>query len=112
MSKQVEAQMAELNARIEEGNRTIQELQSSKQRAQAENSDLTRQLEDAESRVSQLTKERQSLLSQLEEAKRALEDETRVSSNFDPFVRRQSLVQNESIYRRQFCCSSNKAISL
>ena len=79
MSKQVEAQMAELNARIEEGNRTIQDLQGSKGRMQHENSDLTRQLEEAESRLSQLNKERQSLMSQLEDAKRSLEDETRVS---------------------------------
>ena len=79
MSKQVEAQMSELNARIDEQNRTIQDLQNGKARAQQENSDLNRQLEDAESRISQLNKERQSLMAQLEDAKRSLEDETRVS---------------------------------
>ena len=81
MSKQVEAQMSELNARIDEQNRTIQDLQNGKARAQQENSDLNRQLEDAESRISQLNKERQSLMAQLEDAKRSLEDETRVSSS-------------------------------
>ena len=79
MSKQVEAQMAELNAKIDECNRTIQDLNSSKGRLQHDNSDLTRQLEDAESRLNQFNKERQALMSQLEDAKRSLEDETRVS---------------------------------
>ena len=73
--------MSELNARIDEQNRTIQDLQNGKARAQQENSDLNRQLEDAESRISQLNKERQSLMAQLEDAKRSLEDETRVSSS-------------------------------
>jgi len=34
MSKQVEAQIADLNSRLEESQRTIQELQSSKARLQ------------------------------------------------------------------------------
>lgn len=78
MSKQVQAQIDELNARLEESARTIQDLQSQKARAQNENVDLTRQLEDAESRINQLNKERQNLLQQLEDAKRGLEEETRV----------------------------------
>jgi TolA-binding protein len=78
MSKQVQAQIDELNARLEESARTIQDLQGQKARVQNENVDLTRQLEDSESRVNQLNKERQALLQQLEEAKRSLEEETRV----------------------------------
>ena len=79
MSKQVEAQMAELNAKIDESNRTIQDLQSTKARMQNESTDLGRQLEDAESRISQFNKERQALQAQLDDARRSLEDETRVS---------------------------------
>ena len=78
MSKQMEAQMADLNASIEESTRNIQELNSSKSRLMSENTEITRQLEEAESRVNQLTKETKNLQSQLEEARRILEEETRV----------------------------------
>lgn len=79
MTKQVEAQISELNSKLDNANRTIQELQGQKNRAAQENADLTRQLEEAEHRVGALTKEKNSLATQLEEAKRLLEDETRVS---------------------------------
>ena len=79
MSKQVEAQISELNAKLDQANRTVQDLQSQKNRAGQEAAELTRQLEEAEHKVGALTKEKSSLSSALEEAKRALEDETRVS---------------------------------
>ena len=79
MSKQVEAQISDLNARLENATREISDLTSAKNRASSENSDLTRQLEEAEHRVGVLTKERNGLKSSLEEAVRSLEDETRVS---------------------------------
>ena len=79
MSKQVEMQMAELNDKIDQSNRTIVELNSTKSRLQLESTDLTRQLEDAESKLRKLSNERQSLVSQLEDARKSLEDETRVS---------------------------------
>lgn len=78
MSKQVEAQIADLNAQLEDSQRTIQDLNSAKARLQNENTELLRQLEDAESRLNQLAREKSNLLSQLDEAKRALEDESRV----------------------------------
>jgi chromosome segregation ATPase len=80
MSKQVEAQISDLNAQLEESQRTISDLNSSKSRMQNENADLTRQLEDAESRLNQLAREKSNLASQLDEAKRSLEDESRVRS--------------------------------
>lgn len=78
MTKQVEAQIADLNQRLEESARAIQELQNSKAKLQLENTDVNRQLEDAESKLSAITKERANLLTQLDEAKRALEEEMRV----------------------------------
>lgn len=84
MTKQVEAQLSELNAKVEEGARAINELQGQKARLQQETADLTRQLEESEHRVGQLTKEKNALAVQLEEAKRSLEDETRVSSSSPP----------------------------
>ena len=71
--------MSELNSKVDDSNRNVNELQSQKSRLQQETADLTRQLEDAEHRVGTLTKEKTSLATQLEEAKRSLEDETRVS---------------------------------
>ena len=79
MTKQVEAQISDLNAKVDESNRNVNDLQSQKSRLQQESAELTRQLEDAEHRVGTLTKEKSSLANQLEEAKRSLEDETRVS---------------------------------
>ena len=73
--------MAELNAKIDESNRTISDLQGTKSRMQHENTDVVRQLEEAESRISQLNKERQALQQQLDDARRSLEEETRVSFN-------------------------------
>lgn len=76
--------MNELNGKVDESNRTINDLQTQKNRLQQETADLTRQLEEAEHRVGTLTKEKASLSSQLEEAKRSLEDETRVSTRPRP----------------------------
>lgn len=79
MSKQVEGQMSELNAKIEEQQRTISDLNNQKGKLQNEAADLSRQLEEAEHQIGQLQKQRQQIQNQLEEAKRSLEDETRVS---------------------------------
>lgn len=78
MSKQVEAQIADLNAQLEDSQRNVQELNSSKAKLQNENSDLSRQLEDAESRLNQLAREKSNYISQIEEARQLLDDESRV----------------------------------
>ncbi|WAR11053.1 MYS-like protein [Mya arenaria] len=77
MSKQVEAQISDLNTQLEENLRNVQELNAGKARLQAENAELARNLEDAEGRCNQLNRERGNLVSQLDEAKRSLEDESR-----------------------------------
>ena len=56
LTKQMEAQLSEMNSRIEES-----------------------QLEDAEHNVGTLSKDKSSLSIQLEESRRSLDDETRVS---------------------------------
>lgn len=83
MSKQVEAQIAELNAQLEESQRNVQELNGAKAKLQNENADIARQLEEAESRINQFGREKANLLSQLEEAKRSLEEESRVRFKSD-----------------------------
>lgn len=81
MTKQVEAQIADLNSQLEEKTRAVNDLQFAKTKLQSENSELGRQLEEAESRANQLAREQASLQSALEEAKRSLEDEIRVSTD-------------------------------
>lgn len=83
MSKQVEAQIAELNAQLEESQRNVQELNAAKAKLLNENADIARQLEEAESRINQFGREKANLLSQLEEAKRSLEEESRVRFKSD-----------------------------
>lgn len=81
MSKQVEAQISDLNSQLDETTRTISELQSSKMRLQNESAELTRQLEEAESNANALNRERSNLNTQLEDARRNLDDETRVRTS-------------------------------
>lgn len=82
MSKQVQAQISDLNSQLDESSRTIQELQSSKTRLQNEVSDMQRQLEDAESNVASLNRERSGLMTELEDARRTVDDESRVCNYY------------------------------
>ena len=77
-AKQLDAQLNELNAKFDQAQREVQELNNSKSRAQAEGSDLGRKLEEAESQLNQLTKAKQALSKSLEELKAALEEEARL----------------------------------
>jgi len=79
-TKQLEAQLAELNAKLEQALRDIQELTSAKSKAQAEATDLGRKLEEAESQLNQLTKAKQTMTKQLEEAKAGVEEESRLKA--------------------------------
>lgn len=78
MTKVLEAQMAEINAKLEHSQKELADLNSAKARALSESSDIARQLEEAESQLSQLTKAKQALAKQLEETKAALEEESRL----------------------------------
>ena len=77
LSKQLENQLNEVNAKLDDGNRRVQEVESSKSRLTAENAELTRQLEEAESQVNQLTKSKQSAQKQLDEVRNNYEEENR-----------------------------------
>jgi chromosome segregation ATPase len=79
LTKQMEAQLSEMNSRIEESQRTVIDINSQKSRLQSEVAELNRQLEDAEHNVGTLSKDKSSLSIQLEESRRSLDDETRVS---------------------------------
>ena len=75
----MEAQLSEMNSRIEESQRQVIDINSQKSRLQSEVAELNRQLEDAEHNVGTLSKDKSSLSIQLEESRRSLDDETRVS---------------------------------
>lgn len=77
-TKALEAQVNELNAKLDQTQREIQELNGAKSKAQAEASDTGRKLEEAESQLNQLTKAKQALSKSLEDTKAALEEETRL----------------------------------
>jgi len=79
-TKMLESQLAELNAKLEQAQRDIQELTSAKSKAQAEATDLGRKLEEAESQLNQLNKAKQTLSKQLEEAKAGVEEESRLKT--------------------------------
>ena len=73
-----------MQGKLDEANRTINDLDTVKSRLIIENADLLRQLEEAASQVSQLSKIKISLASQLEDVKRLADEESRVS--FPPYI--------------------------
>jgi len=87
LTKQLEAQLAEMNAKLEQSAREIVELNSVKARTQAESAEHIRQIEEAESQINQLTKFKQNLSKQLEEAKASLEEESRLRAKFQSEAR-------------------------
>jgi len=95
--KQLEAQLAELNARLEQSAREISELTAVKTRAQAEIAEHGRLIEDSESQINQLTKLKQTLGKQLEEAKASLEEESRLRAKFQSEARNFQVAAARSI---------------
>ncbi|EDW28735.1 GL18785 [Drosophila persimilis] len=67
----------EVQSKLDETNRTLNDFDASKKKLSIENSDLLRQLEEAESQVSQLSKIKISLTTQLEDTKRLADEESR-----------------------------------
>lgn len=78
IARALEAQMAEVNVKLEQSQKELADLNSAKARALADGSDIAHQLEEAESQLNQLAKAKQALAKQLEEAKAALEEESRL----------------------------------
>ncbi|XP_052864966.1 myosin heavy chain, muscle isoform X3 [Anopheles cruzii] len=77
IAKQLQHTLNEVQSKLEETNRTLNDFDASKKKLSIENSDLLRQLEDAESQVSQLSKIKISLTQQLEDTKRLADEEAR-----------------------------------
>lgn len=72
-------QINEVQGKLDEANRTLNDFDAAKKKLSIENSDLLRQLEEAESQVSQLSKIKISLTTQLEDTKRLADEEARVN---------------------------------
>lgn len=72
--------MNEVQGKLDETNRTLNDFDAAKKKLSIENSDLLRQLEEAESQVSQLAKIKISLTTQLEDTKRLADEEGRVNT--------------------------------
>ncbi|XP_035775730.1 myosin heavy chain, muscle-like isoform X8 [Anopheles albimanus] len=77
IAKQLQHTLNEVQSKLDETNRTLNDFDASKKKLSIENSDLLRQLEDAESQVSQLSKIKISLTQQLEDTKRLADEEAR-----------------------------------
>lgn len=76
----MQQQNNDLQTRVDEANRSLNDFDAAKKKLAIENSDLLRQLEEAESQVSQLSKIKISLTTQLEDMKRLADEESRVSN--------------------------------
>ncbi|XP_043208682.1 myosin heavy chain, muscle-like isoform X1 [Amphibalanus amphitrite] len=76
-TKALQEQLASINSKLEEANRTLGDFDTSKKKLAMENSDLLHEVEQAESQVSQLQKLRSSLQSQLDECNRVCDEESR-----------------------------------
>lgn len=78
MNKQIALQMNEIQAKLDEANRTLHDFDAAKKKLAVENADLLRQVEEAESQISQLSKLKMSLTNQLEDTRKLADDECRV----------------------------------
>lgn len=88
--------MNEIQARLDESNRTLNDYDAAKKKLVVENTDLLRQLEEAESQIGQLTKLKLSLTNQLDDTRKLADDESRVSKIYE-FSNVIILVYNKSI---------------
>lgn len=73
--------MNEIQAKLDEANRTLHDFDAAKKKLAVENADLLRQVEEAESQISQLCKIKLSLTNQLEDTRKTADDESRVGFN-------------------------------
>lgn len=73
-------QINELQSKLDEANRTLNDFDAAKKKLAVENSDLLRQLEEAENQVGQLSKLKLSLTNQLEDTRKLADEESRVSN--------------------------------
>jgi len=79
-SKQFDNQLLEVNTKLGELQKEVNDLTVQRNRSQSANLELQRRLEDSENQVNQLLRIRQALTQQLEEVKVTLEDEVQLKT--------------------------------
>ena len=84
--KLINANINDMQVRVEEMQRALHEADGSKRKLMVENCDLTHHLEEGERTAAQLSKDKTSLTTQLEDAKRLADAETRVGKIFSSFL--------------------------
>merc|ERR1712198_162370 len=67
-TKQIQFNLEEINAKLDEANHTLNDFDAAKKKMAAENADLVRQLEEAENQFGSLSKMKLSLTNQYEDA--------------------------------------------
>merc|ERR1719446_643606 len=77
MNKQLMNQLNEIQSKLDEANRTLNDFDATKKKLAVENADPLRQLEEAESQNGQLIKLKLSLTNQLDDTKKLADDESR-----------------------------------
>ncbi|XP_063608871.1 myosin heavy chain, muscle-like [Penaeus indicus] len=77
INKQLMHQINELQSKLDEANRTLNDFDAAKKKLAVENADLLRQLEEAENQVGQLSKLKLSLTNQLEDTRKLADEESR-----------------------------------
>lgn len=81
MTKQLEQQVQEIQTKLDEQNRVINDINLQKNKLQSENSNLLGQLDEYETHMSVCAKFKQQLTVQIESAKRMVEEESRAKSS-------------------------------
>lgn len=81
-NKQLQHQIHEVQGKIDEANRTLNDFDVAKKKLSVENAELLRQLEEVENQSMQLSKLKLTLSSQLEETKKSVENEGKVSRSY------------------------------
>lgn len=77
-NKQIQQQINDVNSKLDEANRNLNDFDAHKKKLAIENADLLRQLEEIEGQISQLNNLKVSLTTQLDDTKKIVEDEARV----------------------------------
>lgn len=80
MNKQLQHQINEIQSKLDEANRTLNDFDATKKKLAVENTDLLRQVEEAESQIGQLSKLKLSLTNQLDDTRKLADDECRVGA--------------------------------
>ena len=102
MNKQLEAQLSELNNKLDATQRELTDVSAARSHAQAELTDVSRQLEDAENEVTQLTRAKQALTKKLDEVKSTADNDAQAKSKLSAELRSAQVSPSHCYYYNRF----------